>query len=256
MGWPHFGKAIARHADFPTADLSRLRGGNLYELLDPAHRPPRPELRSNALGMTETCGVHCMANMDVDLPERFAGVFGKPMPGIDHQIVDPESGERLPPGETGEICVRGPSVMQGICKSEREESFDREGFFHTGDLGHFDGEGWLHFSGRSSDVIKTGGANVSAREVELLLAEDPAVKAAYVVGLPDEERGAIVAAAVVAEEHSRISPEALQQRVRQSLAAYKVPKFVTIIGADEVPLKDTGKIDRRGLADIIASKER
>jgi acyl-CoA synthetase (AMP-forming)/AMP-acid ligase II len=204
--------------------------------------------------MTETAGVHCMANMSIDLPERLAGVFGKPMPGVEHKVIDPETAERVPLGTVGEICVRGVSVLQGIYKAEREETFDRDGFFHTGDMGSFDAESWLRFAGRDSEMIKTGGANVSAREVELRLLEDPRVNAAYVVGLPDATRGALVAAAVVLHEGRVASPQELEEHVRAGLAAYKVPKLVTLLGADEVPLKDTGKVDKRRLAEIVASR--
>ncbi|MGH7803556.1 MAG: class I adenylate-forming enzyme family protein, partial [Candidatus Binatia bacterium] len=254
MAWPHFGAAMASHPDFAKTDLSSLRAGNLYELLDPSLRPTRKDLRSNALGMTETAGVHSMANWSVDLPERLAGAFGRPMPGVEHAVIDPETSERAAPGVLGEICVRGFTVTQGIYKQEREETFDREGFFHTGDLGFFDDDGWLHFAGRDSEMIKTGGANVSAREVELVLAEDPRVKAAYVVGVPDATRGALVAAAVVPHEAAAIEPGDLERRVRESLAAYKVPKVVVLLGEGDVPLKDSGKVDKRGLAEIVANR--
>ncbi len=256
MAWPHFGTAMASHPDFAKTDLSALRAGNLHELMDPSLRPSRKELRTNALGMTETAGVHCMANWSFDLPERLAGAFGKPMPGVEHRVIDPETGEPAAPGALGEICVRGFTVMQGIYKAEREETFGPDGFFHTGDMGFFDDDGWLHFAGRDSDMVKTGGANVSAREVELVLAEDARVKAAYVVGLPDVTRGALVAAAVVVDEGTAIEADELRRRVRQSLAAYKVPKHVALFTAEEIPLKDSGKVDKRRLAELVAERVR
>ena len=108
-------------------------------------------------------------------------------------MVDPETGKTLGPGEFGEICVRGYSVMQGLYKVEREDAFDADGYYHTGDAGFFDAEGHLFFKGRLGEMIKTGGANVAPRELELLLAAMPEILAAHAVGIPHKERGENVA---------------------------------------------------------------
>jgi len=125
----------------------------------------------------------------------FGGRLGTAMTA--HPKMDPETGETLPSGTPGEICVRGYSLMQGLHKVEREDAFDRDGFYHTGDGGYFDADGVLFFQGRLGDTIKTAGANVSPREVELAIEAFPEVQSAFVVGVPDPVRGQNVAAVVV-----------------------------------------------------------
>ncbi|MBW2244101.1 MAG: acyl--CoA ligase [Deltaproteobacteria bacterium] len=193
-GWPHYSKALADHPSFGERDLSSVRAGNLYDLLPEALRPADLELRSNSLGMTETCGPHTMDAMDQTLPETLRGSFGHAVPGMEHKIVDPETGATLDAGEFGEICVRGQSLMQGLYKQERQDVFDRDGFYHTGDAGHFTADGVLFFKARLGDLIKTGGANVTPREVEVVMESLPGVRSAFVVGVPHPERGENVAA--------------------------------------------------------------
>ena len=253
-GWPHYAKALAEHPSFPERDLSAIRAGNLYEVLPPDRRPQDPELRSNALGMTETGGPHTIDRMDVDLPEKLRGSFGRAVPGLEHRIVDPETGEALPPGTFGEICVRGYSVMLGLYKQEREDVFEPDGFYRTGDAGRFDSEGHLFFEARLGDVIKTGGANVAPREVEVVLNAFPEVKEAHVVGVPHPDRGQTVEAAVVLEAGSEADPDALRARLERELSAYKVPRQLVFLARAELPMTDSGKVDRRRLAALIEAR--
>jgi acyl-CoA synthetase (AMP-forming)/AMP-acid ligase II len=255
-GWPHYAKAMMDHPSFRQRDLSSVRAGNLYSILPEPVRPSDPELRSNSLGMTETCGPHTIDRMDVDLPERLRGSFGRAVPGLEHKIVDPATGEALPPGAPGEICVRGYSVMQGLHKVEREETFDRDGFYHTGDAGYFDASGVLFFQGRLGDLIKTAGANVSPREVEVLIESFPEVQSAFVVGVPDPVRGQNVAAAVVLESGRALAADELRERLRKELSAYKVPRHVLFASKAELPFTDSGKIDKRRLAELLAERIR
>jgi acyl-CoA synthetase (AMP-forming)/AMP-acid ligase II len=254
-GWPHYGKAMREHPSFAGRDLSSIRGGNLYDVLPGRTRPSDPELRSNSLGMTETCGPHTIDRMDYDLPEKLRGSFGHTVPGLEHRIVDPETGSVSPVGNSGEICVRGYSVMQGLYKQEREEVFDRDGFYHTGDAGFFTAEGVLFFQGRLGEMIKTGGANVSPREVEQVLIAQPEIEEAYVVGLPDRDRGQLVVAAVVARERVSFDPEELRLRVKRELSAYKVPRRVVVLRREELPMTSSGKVDKRRLVEAIRSRE-
>jgi acyl-CoA synthetase (AMP-forming)/AMP-acid ligase II len=255
-GWPHYSKAMAEHPSFASRDLSSVRSGNLYALLPESERPRDPELRSNSLGMTETCGPHTIDRMDVELPEKLRGSFGHAVPGVEHKIVDPKTGAPLAPGESGEICVRGYSVMQGLHKQEREETFDRDGFYHTGDAGRFDAEGHLYFEARLGDLIKTAGANVAPREVEVLLEAMPEVSSAYVVGLADGVRGQKVAAALVLAPGASLDTETVRARLKEDLSAYKLPRHVFAVAKDELPFTDSGKIDKRKLGALLEAKLR
>jgi acyl-CoA synthetase (AMP-forming)/AMP-acid ligase II len=253
LGWPHFGKALAEHPSAPERDLSALRKGNLPDILPPSLVPADPELRPNALGMTETCGPHTWSQ-DGALPERLRGSFGTSVAGVEHKVTHPDTGAHLPAGEFGELCVRGYSLMQGLYKVEREEVFDDEGFYHSGDGGYFDANGVLYFKGRLGDMIKTAGANVTPSEVEQVLVAYPEVKAAYVVGVPDADRGENVAASVVLEQGASLDPDALRARLRKEISAYKVPRHVFFESQAELPFTDTGKIDKRRLAEILTAR--
>jgi acyl-CoA synthetase (AMP-forming)/AMP-acid ligase II len=253
VGWPHFGKALADHPTRAERDLSSLRAGNLPGLLPEDVVSSDPELRPNALGMTETCGPHTWGPQE-NLPESQRGSFGTAVEGLEHKIVSPETGDTLGPGEFGEICVRGYSLLQGLYKVEREETFDAEGFYHTGDGGHFDADGVLYFKGRLGDMIKTGGANVTPSEVEAVLASFPEIKAAYVVGVPDPERGQNVAASVLLEPGAAADPQELRARLKRELSAYKVPRHLFVDEDGSLPFTDTGKIDKRRLEQLLAER--
>jgi acyl-CoA synthetase (AMP-forming)/AMP-acid ligase II len=254
LGWPYHGKALAEHPSFADRDLSSLRPG-ARNALPPAHLPAvDPELRPNWLGMTETFGPHCAGAMDSILPEHQRGSFGMPLPGFEHRVVDPETGEILPVGSEGEICIRGGSLMQGLYKLEREETFDREGFYHTGDGGYFSPESHVFFTGRLGDTIKTAGANVTPREVELVLESLDEVKEAHVVGIPDSARGEIVVAAVVLKAERSAQPEDLRRYAKDALAAFKVPKHIFLCEKAELPETATGKIRKDRLRDQLAER--
>ncbi len=251
--WPQYIQALASHPDFRTRDLSSLRLGNLLDALQGVRRAP--EMRANSLGMTETCGPHTIDRMDVDLPEHQRGSFGRSVPGVEHKVVDPETGATLPPGTPGEICVRGYSLMQGLYKREREEVFDADGFYHTGDVGHFNAEGLLYFQARLGEMIKTGGANVTPREVEIVLDQLPGVQSSFVVGIPHPTRGQNVAAAIVpAEGAAALDAEALRGLLRAELAAYKLPRHLYFYPREELPFTDSGKIDRKKLTLLLAER--
>src|SRR5262245_44669057 len=254
--WPAVIQALAQHPRLREYDFSCVRGGTLYEVMPPEKRPADIELRTNSLGMTETCGPHTWGDMTVDLPESLRGTFGSAVPGVEHKVVNPETGETLGPGEYGEICVRGYSRCQGLYKREREETFDADGYYHTGDGGWFDAEGHLFFKGRIGDMIKTAGTNVAPREVEIALEALPEVKLAAVVGVPDPVRGQLVVAAVVAEPGCQVDPDALRARLREELSSYKVPRHLFVLPHDEVPLTDSGKVHKKKLLDLLEPRVR
>jgi acyl-CoA synthetase (AMP-forming)/AMP-acid ligase II len=253
-GWPHYAKAMMDHPSFAERDLSSIRSGNLYAILPAELRPKDPELRSNSLGMTETCGPHTIDRMDVDLPESLRGSFGRAPEGVEHKVVDPETGETLPPGVDGEICVRGYNVMQALYKVEREQTFDRDGFYHTGDGGHFDAEGHLFFQARLGEMIKTAGANVAPREVEVVTESFPEVQSAFVVGVPDPARGQNVAAVIVLDSGRELGAVECRARLREELSAYKVPRHYFFYAKQDLPFTDSGKIDKRQLGAMLAER--
>jgi len=218
-----------------------------------------PELRHNSLGMTETVGPHTgfarpgapPEERATPIPARLRGSFGAPLPHIEHRIVDPATGATLGDGTEGEICVRGYCVMTRMYKREREEVFDADGWFHTGDRG-FLRDGYLFFTGRLTEMIKTHGANVSPREVELALEQQPGVDQAFVMGVPDAERGEVVAAVVVPADGCELDPDDLRAALRQVLSAYKVPRRVLVLRDDEVPWLASQKADRLGIRDLLS----
>jgi acyl-CoA synthetase (AMP-forming)/AMP-acid ligase II len=197
-------------------------------------------------GMSETATCVACARWD-DPPAVRRETFGRPLPGMDVRIANPETGLAVEPGAQGEILVKGPTLMEGYYRVPRAETFDAEGYFRTGDLGWLDASGCLHFAGRLKDVIKTAGVNVAAAEVEEALARHPAVKAAHVVGVPHPTRGENVAAFVVPRSGEAPDPAALADFVRASLASYKVPRHVFVIEETAVPRTATGKIEKPAL---------
>lgn len=156
-------------------------------------------------------------------------------------------------GGTGEIQVRGYALTPGLHKIERSEYLEPDGFYRTGDLGLVAGDR-IHFIGRSGDVIKTASANVSPAEVEMEMQQLEGVHSAYVVGLPDEQRGQLVVAAVVARDGAELDFPAIDAKLRQRLSGYKVPRKYVAMGREEVPMLHSNKVSRRQLEAMLARR--
>jgi acyl-CoA synthetase (AMP-forming)/AMP-acid ligase II len=249
-----FAAAVAHLAKDPTfarRDLSSIRRGNLWPIMPADVRAADPELRHNMLGMTEAGSV-CLASDDEgDQPETRRGSFGRPVPGFDARIVDPETGDDCVPGDIGELWFRGPFLMEGYYGRERHETFSVDGWYRTGDLFHTDGDGFFYFHGRRGDMIKTAGANVSPREVEAAIAEVTGL-VAHVVGVDDPVRGQTVVAALrVPRGEEPPDGDKLRAALRDRLSAYKVPQRVIFLADDEVPMLSSGKLDARALKDLF-----
>jgi acyl-CoA synthetase (AMP-forming)/AMP-acid ligase II len=238
---------LAQDPSFATRDLTSIERGNLWPIMPDRVRAADPELRHNMLGMTEAGSV-CLASADEsDQPEARRGSFGKPVPGFEARIVDPDTGADCAPGAAGELWLRGPFLMEGYYGRERHETFTADGWYRTGDLFHTDADGYFYFLGRAGDMIKTAGANVSPREVEAVIA-DLAGCVAHVVGIDDPERGQLVAAAIRAPRTGEpIDVDELRAALRTRLSAYKVPRRFLVLADDEVPMLSSGKLDARAL---------
>jgi len=252
--WPNAARAMAKHPTFSSRDLSRVRGGTLVEALPPDQRPPSPDRAPMPLGMTETGGPHTAPKDPyAPLPEDLRGTFGSTLTGIEHRVVDIESGARLSPGsgDEGELLVRGPFVMDALYKRERHDTFSPAGWYATGDLGWFDTEGQLHFGGRRTAMIKSGGSNVAPIEVETALAGLSGVRAAFVFGVPAGDRGEDVAAVVAVAPGAQIDEDALTSSARELLSSFKVPRHYRIVEEADLPVLPTGKVNIAALRSLF-----
>lgn len=238
---------LARHGSFPGRDLSSMRRGNLYPIMPADVRPADPDRRHNMLGMTEAGGTFLLSGDESDQPETRRGSFGRPAPGFETRVVDPATGAAVESGTIGELLIRGPHLMQRYHRRSREECFDADGWFHTGDAVRTDEDGYVYYLGRRGAMIKTAGANVSPVEVEKAIARVTGGTVAHVVGLPDAERGEVVAAVLVTEHDVDLS--ALRALLAQELSAFKLPRRVATV--TEVPLLSSGKVDVRRLAEVF-----
>jgi acyl-CoA synthetase (AMP-forming)/AMP-acid ligase II len=252
MGWPHVGSALAAHPDFAGTDLSHLKGPYHQVLLEPAVRVHDAGLLVEPLGMTETATSHTWWMPDVQLPPEKRGSLGIEVPGFEHKVVD-DDGAEVPAGTEGEICVRGVGLMRGIVGRERSEVFDADGWYHTADAGWVDEDGFFYFVGRTGDLVKTAGANVSPIEVEGVLLAMPEVQEASVLGLPDESMGQVVCAVVVLQPGASLSEEELRTRCRAAMSAYKVPKRWVFLDVEEVPYTASDKVDKPELRERLTS---
>ena len=248
VGWNHV-PLMLEHPDFPRRKLALIKGvgGNLAiadRFLGPGHRAV------GNYGMTETATVCCSARHDD--PEEIRRTFGRPLPGVDLRIVDPRTGVDVPRGEEGEIILRSPAQMSHYYGLTPAECFDERGFFHTGDLGVIDANGCVRFTARLKDVIKTMGVNVAASEVEGALEAHPAVKRAYVVGVPHPVRGENVAAFVVPRDAS-VDREELLDFLRARIASYKVPRHLFVCAEGDIPMSASNKVEKGKLRERAAA---
>lgn len=186
------------------------------------------------------------------------GSIGLPMPNVEAAIINPDTGELLPPGESGEIVVKGPNIMSGYWNREEEtKATFINGWLRTGDIGTMDKEGFFYVIDRSKDMILTRGFNVYPREVEEVLFQHPAVAEAAVIGMPDEYRGESVAAYIVLKAGFQPTEETRKQIIalcKQELTPYKVPKRLEF--RDSLPKSLVGKVLRRELRVQATSKQK
>jgi len=231
-------------------DVDRIRGTGA---------PPRDEhgelipngLRANLFGMSETFSAHSAEPINRRMPDDKAGASGRAVNGIERRVVDPETGEEAAPGEIGELHLRGGALMTGFYKVDRRAVFTPDGFYPTNDLVRIDADGYLFFIGRTGDMIKTNSANVSRLEVEAALNALPEVELSLVAGVPDEELGEMVVAAVVPANGAAPTEDELRTALRARLSSFKIPRRIVFITDDDVPRTTTGKVRLGELAELI-----
>ena len=254
-GMANMARAIGEHPSWSTARVASMRTGLTIGL------PEDVELIINTLGAAELCNVYgstetygnatvCDAKDPLELRLYSQGL---PLPGMKMRAVDPETHTVLPDGEVGELAVAG-YVTPGYFKAPEQTAaaFDADGYFLTGDLGMIGTDGRLRYRGRLKEIIKTGGVNVAPIEVEEVLVQHPAVKQAYVVGIPDPTKDEIVAAAVELEAGAGVDVPALIAHCRAQLASYKVPSHIAFRTTEQFPRTPTGKIHKPGLKEELA----
>jgi long-chain acyl-CoA synthetase len=191
-------------------------------------------------GLSETSPVASFNHPDM---ERKPGSVGTPVDGVQMKVVDDEDRE-VPQGEVGEIVIKGHNVMKGYWNKPKETAEAiRDGWFHTGDVGRIDDDGYFFIVDRTKDMIIRGGYNVYPREIEEVLYEHSAVREAAVIGVPHESHGEEVAAAVALKDGESVTAEELRDYVKERVAAYKYPRTVWFV--DELPKGPTGKILKR-----------
>lgn len=186
---------------------------------------------AQALGMTELNACWLISRCDDPEEMRIRTIGGWLSPGLQCVVKDPETGEVLPPGQIGELCVKGYTVLPEYYRSaeETKNAFDSEGWFHTGDLGVCDGENHYSFKGRLKEMYKSHGFNVTPREMEEFLQTHPKVKAVAVIGVPDSESGETGMAFIELQQDLTATPQEIQDYCRGKIAAYKVPKHIVFL---------------------------
>jgi len=205
-------------------------------------------------GQTETSPIITSTRLD-DSPEDTSESMGRALPQTEVKIVNPESGDTIPVGETGELCTRGYLTMKEYFEMPEatEKTIDSEGWLHTGDLCSMDERGYFYVRGRLKDMIIRGGENIYPRELEDILFEHPAVAEVAVVGVPDQRWGEQVAAFVRTAEGEITTASALHDFMREHLAPHKTPKIW--IALDAFPLTPSGKIQKFRLVEMYEAGE-
>jgi len=205
-----------------------------------------------ALGMTETLGPYSYGDELRAEGYPLSAPLDHIAEGYEVRVVD-EAGNPVAEGVPGEIQVRGYPLTPGLHKVEQSVYFEPDGFYHTGDMGVIEGKR-IHFVGRNGDMIKTASTNVSPAEVELEMQQLEGVHSAFVVGIPDSERGQLLVAAVVPRDGAELDFEVIQQQLRQRLSTFKVPRAYVAISREEVPMLPSNKVARRQIESLMIQR--
>ena len=246
-GVPTMFIAELAHPDFRTFDLSSLRTGIMAGSPCPIEtmRQVVSEMHMSevtiAYGMTETSPVSFQSST-TDPLERRVTTVGRIQPRLEAKVID-KDGQIVPRGATGELCVRGYSVMRGYWDDPvRTAEVIMDGWMHTGDLATIDDEGYCNIVGRAKDMLIRGGENVYPREIEEFLFRHPKVQSAQVFGVPDQKYGEEICAWIVLKPGSDCTEDEIREFCRNQIAHYKVPRYIRFVR--EMPMTVTGKAQK------------
>jgi fatty-acyl-CoA synthase len=246
-GVPTMFIAELAHPDFKTFDLSSLRTGIMAGSPCPIETMRQVVSEMNmsevtiAYGMTETSPVSFQSST-ADPLERRVTTVGRIQPRLEAKVID-KSGQIVPRGETGELCVRGYSVMRGYWDDPvRTGEVIKDGWMHSGDLAIIDDEGYCNIVGREKDMLIRGGENVYPREIEEFLFRHPKVQSAQVFGVPDQKYGEEICAWIVLKPGNDCTEDDIREFCRNQIAHYKVPRYIRFV--EEVPMTVTGKAQK------------
>lgn len=253
--FPHQEKAMGEHPSAAGRDLSAIRLSRFSSPLARIAGIEKDEWGIDAsYGLSETFTIAAMLPTDTPAEVRAAS-SGRALAGNEIIVVDPESGERLPAGSQGEIAVRGATLMRGYYKVDPALLFDADGFFHTQDGGSLDADGNLHWSGRLSGLIKTGGANVSPAEIERVMVAHPGLRVAVPIGVPHPTLGEILVLCAVPIAGVPAPDEAdVREFARKRLAAYKVPRRLLLFEESEIAYTANQKVQLEPLREAALKR--
>jgi fatty-acyl-CoA synthase len=254
LAWPHQWAKLEGASNWNAVDLSSLRQVDTRTPLG-RHPTVRPSgwYDPPAYGATETLTI-VAALPNFNPTAQKAHIQGPPLPGNTLKIVDPLTRSVLPRGQRGEIAVKGPTLMLGYIGIPADETLDADGFLHTLDSGYIDEAGQLFWEGRLSDIIKTGGANVSPREVDAILASYPGVKLSRTVGVPHETLGEMVVACIVPHEGAALDETLLRDFLKEQLASYKVPRRLLLFRDEEIAMTGSDKVKADALVKLATAR--
>ncbi|MDO4419914.1 MAG: AMP-binding protein [Ruminococcus sp.] len=246
-GVPTMFIALLEHEDFEKTDFSYVRTGimagspcPISVMQDVVNKMNMSEI-TIVFGQTESSPGCTMSSTDDPLDVR-VGTVGRPLPQIECRIVDPETGEEMPDGETGEFVARGYNIMKGYYKMPQATAaaIDADGWLHTGDLACRNPDGNFRITGRLKDMIIRGGENIYPKEIEEFIYTHPAVSDVQVIGVPDEQYGEEIMACVIRKEGESLTEAELKKYVLDHMAKHKVPKYIDFV--EGFPMNAAGKI--------------
>jgi fatty-acyl-CoA synthase len=248
-GVPTMFIAELNHPDFDTFDVSSLRTGIMagspcpVEVMKKVVDVMGAREITIAYGQTESSPVITQTRPNDTIEQRVSTV-GRVLPHVEAKIVDPATGEELPPGKQGELCTRGVHVMKGYYNMPEQtaKAIDNEGWLHTGDLAMVDENGYYRITGRLKDMIIRGGENVYPREIEEFLYQHDKILDVQVVGVPDELYGEQILACIKVKEGETLTEEEVKEFCRGKIARYKIPHYIQFV--NEYPMTASGKIQK------------